>query len=355
MLRIRDIKVEPNLVLAPMEGVTDLTFRRLIRQIGGCGLTVTEFIPGRSLARGDLKFIRMAEFDPDERPIAIQIYGADPDVMAEASRVAEAKGADILDLNMGCPSKKVCQNSGGSSLMKDIPHARRIVRAMRAAVEIPFTVKMRAGWDASLRNAVEMARMCEDEGVEGLTVHWRTREDRYGGERDLGIIGEVVEAVSVPVLANGDIVDLESARHAYEQTGCAGLMIGRGAIQNPWVFAQITAGLAGQPVPQVTLLERERVLLKYYAALRTTFRNDKGALGRMKKIARYFSRGVPHGDVLKSAIFYSTSVEQATERIQEFFHGLRELEAGRTWEFTRAAPPPRRRGRQRAATSPCTS
>lgn len=355
MLRIRDIEIDPKLVLAPMEGVTDVTFRRLIRQIGGCGLTVTEFIPAASLARGDVKFLRMAAFDPDESPIAIQIYGADPAVLAEAARVAEAKGAHILDLNMGCPSKQVCKNSGGSSLMKDIPHAQRIVRAMRAAVRIPFTVKMRAGWDASMRNAVDMARMCEDEGVEGLTVHWRTRADRYGGERDLGIIREVVEAVSVPVLANGDIVDIESAREAFAETGCAGLMIGRGAIRNPWVFAQISADMRGEEIPTVSLAERERVLLSYYEALRTTFKNDHGALGRMKKIARYFTRGVPEGDVLRAAIFYSTTVEQAYERIAEFFHGLREVEAGRPWTFTRAAPPPRRRGRQPQRTSPGTS
>ncbi|MFT4627162.1 MAG: tRNA-dihydrouridine synthase B [Myxococcota bacterium] len=348
MLHIRNVRIDPGLVLAPMEGVTDVTFRRLIRQIGGCGLTVTEFIPARSLAIGDVKFLRMAEFDPDEQPVAIQIYGADPDVMAEAARVAEAKGAHILDLNMGCPSKKVCQNSGGSSLMKSVPEARRIVRAMRAAVSIPFTVKMRAGWDAGLRNAPEMARMCEDEGVEGVTVHWRTREDKYGGERDLGIIQDVVDAVSIPVLANGDIIDPRSARAALDETGCHGLMIGRGAIRNPWVFAQIDADMRGAPIPVVSVAERERVLVAYYNALRTIFRDDRGALGRMKKIAKYFTQGVPNGEILRDAIFYSTSVEQALERIGEFFHGLAEIEAGRPWEFSRVArPPKRRRGQPR--------
>ncbi|MEM6925994.1 MAG: tRNA-dihydrouridine synthase family protein, partial [Myxococcota bacterium] len=204
MFAIRDLRIDPGLVLAPMEGVTDLHFRRLVRSIGSVGLTVTEFIPGRSLAEGHKNALKMAEFDPDERPVSVQVYGRDPAVLGDAARfVQDELGADIVDLNMGCPSKKVCKNSGGSALMREPELAREIVAAMRAAVSIPFTVKMRAGWDASLRNAPAIAKMCEDEGAEMVAVHWRTRADLYGGERDLSTVRAVKEAVGIPVLANG--------------------------------------------------------------------------------------------------------------------------------------------------------
>ncbi|MEZ4319544.1 MAG: tRNA dihydrouridine synthase DusB [Myxococcota bacterium] len=316
---VRDVTIEPALVLAPMEGVTDLTFRRLVRQIGGCGLTVTEFIPARSLAGSTQQALEMAMFDADERPIAIQIYGNDPEVMADGARLVADLGADIVDLNMGCPSKKVCRNSGGSGLLKQPELARDIVRAMRAATTLPFTVKMRSGWDADLRNAPDIARMCEDEGVDGLAVHWRTRDDKYGGELDWSVVRQVKQAVSIPVLANGDIVDVPSAVRALEETGCDGLMVGRGAIRDPWVFQKIGAHLDGRPAPVVDVLERKRVLLGYLDAIRSRFRNDHGALGRFKKIAKYFTEGVPNGDGLRTAVLHSATVEQAVERVEAFF------------------------------------
>ncbi len=322
MFRIRDIAVDPPLVLAPMEGVTDLAFRRLIRSIGGCGLTVTEFIPGRSLAGAHRQALAMAAFDPDERPVSVQVYGREPAVLADAARfVQDELGADIVDLNMGCPSKKVCRNSGGSALMREPALAREIVAAMRAAVTIPFTVKMRAGWDHDLRNAPEIAEMCEGEGVEMVAVHWRTRADKYGGERELGTIRRVKERVRIPVLANGDVVDEPSALQTLAQTGCDGLMIGRGAIRDPWVFRKVEAALAGAPPVVVDLAERQRVLLAYYAVLQQQFATEKGALGRMKKIARYFADGVPDGDALRQAIFHSHSIDEVFERVRAHFAG----------------------------------
>ena len=224
-MRIRDVPIEPALALAPMEGVTDLTFRRLIRQIGGCGLFVTEFIPAAGLTRDVPVALRMAEFDEDERPIAIQIYGRDPELMAEAARYVTDLGPDLLDLNMGCPSKRVCQRSGGSALMKEPRQAAAIVRAMRAATPLPFTVKMRSGWDAGHKNAPEIARMCEDEGVEGVTVHWRTREDGNGGQRRVDQIAAAASRLSVPVIANGDVVDVPSAERMLR--GVTGVSGGR--------------------------------------------------------------------------------------------------------------------------------
>ncbi len=323
MFRIRDIAIDPPLVLAPMEGVTDLTFRRLIRSIGGCGLTVTEFIPAGQLAGKHRVALRTAEFDADERPVSIQLYGRDPELLADGARYVQDLGADIVDLNMGCPSKKVCAHSGGSALLRDEALARRIVSAIRGATTLPFTVKMRAGWDPDHRNAPEIAAMCEGEGVEGLAVHWRTRTDGYGGTRTLQTIRDVVERVKIPVLANGDITDAQTALDTQRQTGAAGLMIGRGAIRDPWVFRRIACALVGQPPLQVDDDERERVLLAYYATVRALFDSDKGALGRMKKIAKYFCDGIAGGEPLRQAILHARTPDEATEQISAFFAARR--------------------------------
>ncbi|MCB9685156.1 MAG: tRNA-dihydrouridine synthase [Alphaproteobacteria bacterium] len=309
---------EPPLVLAPMEGVTDLTFRRLVRGVGGCSMTVTEFVAGAALAGGHRIAMRAVAFDPDEHPIAIQVFGRDPDLLAEGARTAVELGADVVDLNMGCPSKKVCAHSGGSALMKEPELARRIVAAIRRVVTVPFTVKMRSGWDAEHRNAPEIARMCQEEGADGLTVHWRTRTDGYGGVRDLSTIGRVVERVTVPVLANGD-VDETNAVTTLAETGATGLMIGRGAIQDPWVFHRVRRALRGQPPLVIDDADRERVLLDYYRVVRATFESDRGALGRMKKIARYF-QDVPE---LRQRILHSETPEEAEERVRDFFAARR--------------------------------
>jgi tRNA-dihydrouridine synthase B len=325
MLRVRSIVLDPPLVLAPMEGVTDLTFRRLIRTIGGCGLTVTEFIPGAALAGRHRMALRTAQFDADERPISIQVYGRDPDVLADAARYVQDLGADIVDLNMGCPSKKVCAHSGGSALLSDPALAQRIVRAIRAAVHIPFTVKMRSGWDPQHRNAPEIAAMCEGEGVEMLAVHWRTKTDLFGGVRDLRTVAEVVRRVSIPVLANGDILDEESALSTLAETGAAGLMIGRGAIRDPWVFERVRRAMAGEPRLVVDDDERERVLLAYFATIRSAFDNERGALGRYKKIAKYFCDGVPGGEDLRRAVLHAETPDEAEQRVTDFFGARRRV------------------------------
>ncbi|MFT6817844.1 MAG: tRNA-dihydrouridine synthase B [Myxococcota bacterium] len=327
MLKIRDIEIANGLALAPMEGVTDLTFRRLVRQIGGCGLTCTEFIPARGLAEQHKKVMEMVRFDVDESPVAIQVFGRDPVALAEGAKIAQDVGAHIVDLNMGCPSKRVCAHSGGSALMKEPDLVYDIVRAMRAAVEIPFTVKMRSGWDQNSKNAPDLAYMCQEEGAEAVTVHWRTREDNYGGQRELDTLAEVKRRLSIPVIANGDIVDVPSALSTQAYTQCDGWMIGRGAIKNPWVFRQIATALAGGTPVEPTIDEREKTLLDYYDALRNRFNSDHGALGRMKKIARYFTEGVHDGAKLRHLIFHSHTVEEAEENVREFFERQRQLVA----------------------------
>jgi nifR3 family TIM-barrel protein len=326
---IRDIRIEPNLVLAPMEGVTDLTFRRLVRQIGGTGLTVTEFIPSEGLRRGSARMEQMARIDPDEHPVAIQIYGRDPEAMAEAARIIQDTGADICDINMGCPSKKVCAHSGGSALLKDVDLATQIVRAVRAAITIPLTVKMRSGFDSTQRNAPEVAWMCQEEGVEAITIHWRTRADLYSGTRAVDKIAETKAKLRIPVVGNGDIVDHASAMRMFEDTGCDGVMVGRGAIKNPWVFQQVWREMNGEAPLVVDAEEKRRVLLGYFASLRSEFKNDRGALGRMKKIANYFTAGLPFASDLRFAILHSESPDSAIAEVNQFFDALAERRARR--------------------------
>ncbi len=319
---IRNLRIEPNLVLAPMEGVTDLMFRRLVRSIGGVGLTVTEFIASEALRRGVARAEMMARFDPDEHPVAIQIYGANAEAMAEAAIAIEEAGADIVDLNFGCPSKKVCAHSGGSSLLREPDLARQIVRAVRKAVKIPLTVKMRSGFDASLRNAPDIAAMCEDEGVESLAIHWRTRADMYGGTRAVDKVAETKARVKIPVIGNGDVVDVASALAMFRDTGVDGVMIGRGAIKNPWIFLQIRAAMRGEPDVVVDAEEKRRVLLRYFETLRGEFRDDRGVLGRMKKIANYFTHGLPYGTELRLAFLRSQSIEEAMGQTHRYFDWL---------------------------------
>ncbi|MEO1273188.1 MAG: tRNA-dihydrouridine synthase, partial [Myxococcota bacterium] len=327
---VRDVRITPNVVLAPMEGVTDRVFRRLIRGLGGPGLTYTEFIASKGLSSGGRREWRMAEFDPDERPIALQIYGRDPNTMAEAARLLEDKGATILDINMGCPSKKVCKNSGGSALMSEPELAVDIVRAVRKAIDIPLTVKMRSGFDPTLRNAPELAWRLQEEGAEAITIHWRTRADLYGGERAVDKIAEAVDRLSVPVIGNGDIVDIPSAQAMFKDTGCAGIMIGRGAIRNPWLMLQVGQWLRGEPMIQVTAMERRRILLRYYDTIAEFIPNPRGALGRMKMVTKHFVRDLPQGPIARAHILRAQEPSQAHALVDAYFHRLARYEAGDT-------------------------
>lgn len=326
--RVRDLTIAPNVVLAPMEGVTDLVFRRLLRSIGGTGLTYTEFIASKGLVGGSHREHQSAQFDPDERPIALQIYGREPELMAEAARILEDRGATLLDINMGCPSKKVCQNSGGSALMREPDSALEIVRAVRAAIKIPLTVKMRSGFDADCRNAPELAWRCQEEGAEAVTIHWRTRADLYGGQRAVDKIAEAVQRLHIPVIANGDIVDIPSAQAMLEDTGCAGLMVGRGAIRNPWLPSQLSAWLHGQPVPQVDALQRRDVLVRYFDTIQEAFRHPGNSLGRMKMVSKHFTEELPSGEGLRTLLLTSQEIPAVYDHVRRYFDLLHQHEQG---------------------------
>ena len=238
-LYLRELRIEPNLVLAPMAGVTDSPFRRLIKELGGVGLIVTEFISVEGLTRGNLATHRMTRFLPEERPIAIQIFGYNEERMSTAAAIIEEGGADAVDINCGCPAKRVVKGGGGSSLLQDLPQLEKILRTVRRTVSIPLMLKIRSGWDESTINAVEVSRIAEDCGCDMITLHARTRTQGYGGHADWGLIGAVKKAISIPVAGSGDVISPQQAVQRFSETSVDAVMIGRGAIINPWIFRQI--------------------------------------------------------------------------------------------------------------------
>ncbi len=333
--RIRDVLVDPPCVLAPMEGITDRDFRRMIRRLGGCGLTVTEFVSSEAMTRAVSKAWRMAEIDPEEHPVSIQIYGRNPDRMAEAARNCVELGADLVDINCGCPSKAVTSGCAGSALMREPDQASAIFEAVGRAVDgtgIPFTVKMRTGWDSESRNAPEIARRAVDAGAAMIAVHGRTRCDMYKNYSDWSFVGEVKRHIDVPVLVNGDILTVDDAHRALEVSGADGVMVGRGILRNPWLLRQIAESLAGEEVREPTLEERRQVVLDYFEQLGELGdhfvggdeKRDQVTLGRIKKATGYFTKGLPYGGKLRQRIFRSQSVAAAKDFVDEYFDLLAE-------------------------------
>lgn len=322
MIPVGHLDLEHPTALAPMEGITDRPFRRLIRELGGCGLTVTEFISSNELSRQTRKAWQQAEIDPDEHPVAIQIYGREPRRMAEAARYCEGLGADIVDLNLGCPSKNVTTGCSGAALMKDPPLAAAIFRAVRREISVPLTVKMRLGWCSETHNAAEIARAAEGEGAAMVAVHGRTREQMYRGIADWRAVGEVKAAIKIPLLVNGDILTVEDGRRALADSGADGVMVGRGAVRDPWVLRRISDSLAGREPYDPSLSERCDVLLRYYDLLQDDTKTLRRAIGRMKKAAGLFTRGLPYGADLRERIFHSYEPEPIYDAVWEYFERL---------------------------------
>ncbi|MCC6745125.1 MAG: tRNA-dihydrouridine synthase family protein, partial [Acidobacteria bacterium] len=235
------VRIEPNLILAPMAGVTDSPFRRLIKELGGVGLIVTEFVSVEGLTRGNLRTHRLLKFLEEERPISIQIFGYDAERMRQAAEVVEEVGADVLDVNCGCPARKVIKGGGGSNLLKDLPQLEKILRGIYRSISIPMTVKIRTGWNEDFINCVEVAKLIEDCGGQMIAVHGRTKEQGYKGWSDWNRIAAVKRAVSIPVVGSGDVVTPAGALARLDETGVDGVMIGRGAIANPFIFREAQA------------------------------------------------------------------------------------------------------------------
>lgn len=261
---IGSIKVDPPLLLAPMEDVTNLPFRLIAKRIGGPGLMFTEFVSAMAIHYGAVKTFRKMKIDPKERPLGIQIFGGEPEVMAETARIAEEMGADLVDINMGCWVPKVCKTGSGAALLKDPVLAQQIVESVVKAVKVPVTVKVRAGWDYSLFAAPDLARRFQDAGAQMLTLHARFAKQGFEGEADWQLIRALRDAVQVPLIGNGDVKTPEDAIRMLHETGCDGVMVGRAAISNPWALERIRCGMTGEPMPaEPTLADRIEVALEH--------------------------------------------------------------------------------------------
>ena len=320
-LKIGSVTLSPATVLAPMAGVTDTVFRRFIRNLGGCGLIMTEFTSADGVLRAkDKKAQRYLHFYEDEHPISAQLFGSSPPVIADAARMVEDLGFDLIDLNLGCPAKKVVNCNGGSGLLRDLPGIRRIFEAVRAAVKIPFTVKFRAGWNEQEIICVELAKMAEDCGLCAVALHARTREQGYSGQARWDWIGAVKQAVEIPVIGNGDIRMPEDACAMVTQTDCDAVMIGRTAASNPWIFRQIAQYAKSGGYGEPTDADRYEMIRTYFQML--IEEEMPGAAGKMKQFASWFTHGVPGGAALRKAIYEAKTEREILGHVEEFFEGI---------------------------------
>ena len=322
--KIRNIDIDPPLILSPMAGVTDYVFRRLIMRRGGVGLVVSEFISVEGLTRGNPKSKRQMRFDEEERPFAVQIFGGQPERMAMGAEMAEEEGADILDVNCGCPAPKVVRNGGGSGLLREPSRLETILKEIKKRISIPLTLKLRTGYSDSTINVVDVAKMAEQCGVEHIQVHGRTREQGYKGLANWDLIGQVKSAVTVPVSGNGDITSLEYGMQRWRQTGVNGILIGRGAMQNPWIFRQFQDVLEGRQPYLPDLSEKKAVLLEFFDMCLEEM-PELVALGKMKQLAGQFTKGLVGGAQFRQTLYHSHSASEILDNISTYFETLDSL------------------------------
>jgi tRNA-dihydrouridine synthase B len=339
-MKIGSIELPSPFVVAPMAGMTDTAFRRLVKRHGGCGLVVTEMVSSEGLVRGIDRTLEYAEYTEEERPVSIQIFGGDPPNMATAARIVEDMGADIVDINMGCPVPKIAKHNAGCSLMREPDHAAEVVEAMVRAVNIPVTVKMRAGWTDKERNAPVLARMAQDAGASAVTIHGRTAEQSYTGSADWDLVSQVAKDLRIPVFGSGDCVEPEQIVDRMK-TGVKGVLVGRGVLRNPWILAQAADIAAGRPPRIVTMRERSEFLLDYIDLLldqredeRAGFRHiapggpqmtvpasghERWVINKLRALCAWYTKGLDSGSHLRVAVNSTESVAQLRHVIDGFF------------------------------------
>jgi tRNA-dihydrouridine synthase B len=345
-MKIGNVELPSPFAVAPMAGMTDTAFRRLVKRHGGCGLVVSEMVSSEGLVRGIDRTLEYAEFTEEERPVSIQIFGGDPQTMAAAAQIVEGMGADIVDVNMGCPVPKIARHNAGCSLMREPEHAASVIGAMAKAVRIPVTVKMRAGWNDSQKNAPALARMVEDAGAAAVAVHGRTAEQSYSGSADWDIVAEIAERLAIPVFGSGDCVEPEQVVERL-RAGVEGVLVGRGVLRNPWILAQATDLAAGRAPRLVTLDDRGRFLLEYIDLLMTErvrepqgFRHsaprdplwepgasqpaaqrshERWIINKVRALGSWYTKGLDNGSHLRTAINKAESLVALRDVISEFF------------------------------------
>ncbi|SCZ52036.1 tRNA dihydrouridine synthase DusB [Thiohalomonas denitrificans] len=320
-MRIGPYHLSTPLILAPMAGVTDRPFRQLCRELGA-GMAVSEMVSSNSLLWGSEKTRRRADHRGEDEPRSVQIMGADPQMMADAARFNVANGAQIIDINMGCPAKKVCNVQAGSALLRDEALVGRILNAVVGAVDVPVTLKIRTGWDRESRNGVEIARIAENAGIQALAIHGRTRADGYSGDAEYDTIAAIKSVLTIPVFANGDITTPEKARQVLDATGADAVMIGRAAQGRPWIFREMEHFLrTGERLPEPSLAEIRDILLGHLNNLYAFYGEYTGVRMARKHIS-WYSKGQRHGAAFRQAVNREDSAEQQRQMVDEFFNRL---------------------------------